>query len=354
MKKNASDNSYRWLGIATAAAVVFGAYFLRPFFTAVVFAAIIAYLFNPIYNRLERRTSKGTAASLTFVISVIAIVLPIVVVFSFSVLQINQLIDDLGAIQPADIGRFGHNMLNSVNQVLASIPGAHPISQEQLAEGIRNAAISLANGLLDFILSSVSGISSFITSFIIYIYVFLNFLTQKEYLVKLFKNLNPLGPSITGLYLDKAGAMTKAMVKGQFVIAFCQGFAEAILIHLAGIQGYFFFFLVILTVLSIIPLGGGVVAIPIGIGLLFTGNIWQGLLILVGHFVIITNIDNVLRPKLVPKNIRLNPALTLLAVFSGLAMFGFLGIVIGPVIIIIIKLTIEAFIESRSKTAHKI
>jgi predicted PurR-regulated permease PerM len=50
----------------------------------------------------------------------------------------------------------------------------------------------------------------------------------------------------------------------------------------------------------------------------------------------------------VPKRIRLDPALTLLAVFSGVAMFGFLGIVIGPVLMIVIKLTIEAYIEANS------
>ncbi len=101
----------------------------------------------------------------------------------------------------------------------------------------------------------------------------------------------------------------------------------------------------ILTVLSIIPLGGGIIVIPIGIIMILLGNIWQGALILAGHFLIVTNEDNILRPKLVPDEARLDPALTLLSVFSGLAFFGFIGIVVGPVIMILIVTTIEVYME---------
>jgi len=59
---------------------------------------------------------------------------------------------------------------------------------------------------------------------------------------------------------------------------------------------------------------------------------------------VVTNIDNVLRPILVPKEARLDPALMLLAVFSGIAMFGFWGIVLGPVLMIIIVTTISVYL----------
>ena len=57
-----------------------------------------------------------------------------------------------------------------------------------------------------------------------------------------------------------------------------------------------------------------------------------------------SNIDNVLRPILVPREARLNSALMLLAVFSGIRMFGFWGIVIGPVLMIVIVTTISVYL----------
>jgi predicted PurR-regulated permease PerM len=74
------------------------------------------------------------------------------------------------------------------------------------------------------------------------------------------------------------------------------------------------------------------------------GNVAGGLFIVLWHLLAVTNIDNFLRPILVPREARLDPALMLLAVFSGIAMFGFWGIVIGPVVMIIIVTTISVYL----------
>jgi predicted PurR-regulated permease PerM len=173
----------------------------------------------------------------------------------------------------------------------------------------------------------------------------MSLLVNQDKLLALFHQINPLGPRISKLYAERTAVMTKAMARGQFIIAFVQGTTDALLLYLAGLHSLFFFFVVLLTALSIIPLGGGIVAIPIGIGMILTGHIWQGALVVLGHILIVTNEDNVMRPRLVPQEARLDPALTLVSVFSGLAMFGFLGIVIGPVIMILIVTTIQVFME---------
>jgi predicted PurR-regulated permease PerM len=88
--------------------------------------------------------------------------------------------------------------------------------------------------------------------------------------------------------------------------------------------------------------------------LLATGNIWQGILVLSFHFAVVTNIDNVLRPHLVPKDARLNSALTILSVFAGISMFGFLGVIIGPVIMIMITTTVHMYLQARSAKAEPV
>jgi predicted PurR-regulated permease PerM len=66
--------------------------------------------------------------------------------------------------------------------------------------------------------------------------------------------------------------------------------------------------------------------------------------VIVFHLIVVTNIDNFLRPILVPKAARLDSALMLLAVFAGIAMFGAWGIVIGPVLMIVIVTTISVYL----------
>ena len=85
--------------------------------------------------------------------------------------------------------------------------------------------------------------------------------------------------------------------------------------------------------------------IPIGVVMALTGNIVQGVFVILFHLLVVTNIDNLLRPRLVPKNARLNSALTLLSVFSGLALFGPAGVIYGPVVMILLITTFEMYAE---------
>ncbi|MDT5065227.1 MAG: hypothetical protein QOK02_1382, partial [Mycobacterium sp.] len=156
--------------------------------------------------------------------------------------------------------------------------------------------------------------------------------------------LNPLGEDVTDLYMAKMGAMVKGTVMGQFVIAVCQGVAGAASIYIAGFHEGFFIFAILLTALSVIPLGGGILSIPVGIGMILFGNVFGGVFVIAFHLVVVTNIDNVLRPILVPREARLDSALMLLAVFAGIAMFGFWGIVIGPVLMIVVVTTISVYL----------
>jgi predicted PurR-regulated permease PerM len=179
---------------------------------------------------------------------------------------------------------------------------------------------------------------------ILFLYVFISLLTNRDSVLTLIRQLNPLGEDVTDLYMAKMGAMVKGTVMGQFVIAVCQGVAGAASIYIAGFHQGFFLFAVLLSALSVIPLGGGVVTIPFGIGMILFGNVFGGVFVIVFHLVVVTNIDNFLRPVLVPKAARLDSALMLLAVSAGIAMLGAWGIVIGPVLMIVIVTTISVYL----------
>ena len=342
-----SQSQKKALGVTTALAILVGIYFLRGYFLLIAFAAIVAFTFNPVYKWLVRHGRRpASAASLTFLVTLLALLIPMGLVIAVSVHQILIMVHD---VTQSGYGTNVHDLLkhavDSVNRAAASIHVSWRLTVDDVTNGLSHALKALQSSLLNTLTASVSSFFAFFSLAIIYIYVFLSLLTKQDVLLKTVHRLNPLGKEISRLYTGRMAAMTKAMVRGQFIIALAQGFTDALLLYLAGMHSTFFFFLLVLTVLSIIPLGGGIVAIPIGIIMLFTGNVWGGLLVIVGHLVIVTNIDNVLRPRLVPREARLDPALTLLAVFSGLGFFGFLGIILGPVLMILIVTTIQVFME---------
>jgi predicted PurR-regulated permease PerM len=244
-----------------------------------------------------------------------------------------------------DLTALGDQILRAINEVLARLPFVHvTVTQESLRHSITTVAQHAGQWFLGFLQTTAGSIVGAIASAIILLYVFLALLVNREKVITLIRRLNPLGEDVTDLYLAKMGAMVRGTVTGQFVIAACQGVAGATSIYIAGFHDGFFIFAILLTALSIIPLGGGIVTIPFGIGMALFGNVAGGIFVVVWHLVVVTNIDNFLRPILVPREARLNPALMLLAVFSGIAMFGFWGIVIGPVLMIVIVTTISVYL----------
>jgi predicted PurR-regulated permease PerM len=87
-----------------------------------------------------------------------------------------------------------------------------------------------------------------------------------------------------------------------------------------------------------------ILTVPVGLVNIFFGDTWQGALIRAGSLFFVSSLDNWLRPKLVSKEAYLNPALVLLSASGGISLFGFLGIVYGPIIMILFVTTIEVYL----------
>jgi predicted PurR-regulated permease PerM len=331
----------------TFVALAIGVLFLQTYLMLVVFSAIMAVLFNPAYNYIIRRgKSKSTASVYTFIFSMSVVIVPLIFVLFITALQISGLISSLQSQEySVNTTDLLNSIINTFNNFLSSVGVSAQITIESVTTTLTDALSSISKSVVENIISAFTGVFSLITAAIIYIYVFLSMLKNQNKIKDLIRKLNPLGDNVSTLYLDRADAMTKATVRGQFIIAFMQGIVSAAFLAIAGMSNLFFFFTLLLTVMSVIPLGAGVITIPIGVIMILTGNIWQGVLVIANHLLIVTNIDNVMRPRLVPKSARLDPALMILSVFSGIALFGFLGIVIGPIIMILIVTTVQIYLE---------
>ena len=337
----------RALAVATVLALGFGAYFLRGYFIMFVVAAVSAYLFNPVFNRLQRRFGKGASAALTLLSAIGAVIVPLGLLLVLGFVQISAMVRSISAwVSQTDLNTLGDKTLDVVNGFFDKVPFLHDVdvTQDMLRERMTTLAQHAGEWSLGLLQGAAGGLAGALTAAVLFIYVFISLLGNRERVLMLIRKLNPLGEEVTDLYLEKMGAMVRGAVFGQFVIALAQGLAGAASIYLAGFHQGFFIFAILLTVLSVIPLGGGIVSIPFGIGMILFGNVFGGIFVIVWHLVVVTNIDNVLRPILVPREARLDSALMLLAVFAGITMFGFLGIVIGPVLMIVIVTTVSVYL----------
>lgn len=94
---------------------------------------------------------------------------------------------------------------------------------------------------------------------------------MREYI----KLLSPFDEKSSEKYFEKSGLIVTASLKGQFIISFVTAVSSALLLFLLNLQQYFMFFVILFTILGMIPLGAGVVMIPIAIIAMISGNFGQ-------------------------------------------------------------------------------
>ena len=167
---------------------------------------------------------------------------------------------------------------------------------------------------------------------IIMLYVMFYFLTMGKRLLDRILYLLPLRPEDEQLLLQRFTSVTRATIKGSLIIGIVQGLICGLAFGLAGIKGPVFWGS-IMVVASIIPAFG--TALVWGhalVILLFMGDMVGVVILAVLCGAVAGNIDNLLRPRLVGKDTEMHDLFVLFGTLAGIAMFGLLGIIIGPII----------------------
>lgn len=343
--------------LTITASLVFGLIFLAPYLAVTILGLLLSFIFYPMYSWLYKKfKSQAKAAWLTTVSSVLIVGLPLIIILTITAAQALNLVDDLTAngiaiIEGESLEQTLEGLTSDLNQRIENITGSREaIDIENVRSFVESTIPNVLRAVSDSIIGIVSGVPTFFTLLIIYFFVFVAGLVNGKKIRKIIEQISPFDKETNKLYLDRLGAMAKAMMKGQFLIALAQGIESAAVLSLFGFADYFLFFAVGFTFLSFIPLGAGIITIPLGILMILLGNVWGGVIVLLNHFLVVTNIDNYIRPKVVPDNARLPAALTILGAFAGVAYFGFLGVIYGPMIMIFITTTIESYIKYKERT----
>jgi len=169
------------------------------------------------------------------------------------------------------------------------------------------------------------------------------FFKDSDKLLKKFMALSPLKDSQEKLLVTKFVTISRATLKGTLVIAIIQGVLMGILFASTGVSSATLWAL-ITVILSLVPLLGTILVwAPVGAFMLLTGSIWQGVVIIVFGGIVVSNVDNLLRPKLVGGEASLHPLLVFLSTLGGIAFFGIVGFLLGPVIIVLLLTLLDIY-----------
>ena len=113
MKTEFTLTQKRALAVATAIAILFGAYFLRGYFILIVVAAVAAYLFTPLFNRLNRRFGTGLSATLTLLAAIASVVVPLALFVFLAVVQITTMVEKVAEwVGRTDLSALGLSLIH--------------------------------------------------------------------------------------------------------------------------------------------------------------------------------------------------------------------------------------------------
>src|SRR3989344_3370704 len=183
------------------------------------------------------------------------------------------------------------------------------------------------------------------TGFSIFIMIFSMFFflrDGKEFVLYL-ESLVPMERKDKHKIFLKFKEVCQATIYGNIIVALIQGIIGGIGFAIFGISNPFLWGIV-MSILALLPFGGtSIVWIPAGVIMLSMGNMFAGIGILLWGGLIVGLIDNILKPKLIGKKTNLHPLLVFVSIIGGLWAFGFIGVLIGPIIAALLIVLLDMY-----------
>lgn len=303
-------------------------YMLRIYMTPIFAAVVISFLVYPAYKFILKKTGDRKVLSGTIII--ISLLLLILIPLStLSGVMYNQIIN-------LD---FSEQRLNDMENTISSLVGV----EISLTEGISKLETMIKTQARETLPSFISYTSNFLISMFIMFFIIFYFLIERDLFLKSFKSILPFSNKGSDYLLDESGNIVKAVLIGQVLTAIVQGVLGMISFLIAGIEGEIFWG-VIMIVLSLIPVVGAfLVWLPAGLFLIFEGQLGWGIFILVWGALVVSQVDNIVRPYFVNRFYEMHPLQTLIGIFVGLEVFGFIGIIIGPLVLSLFIILVKVY-----------
>ena len=345
--------------LATSAMVIL------PFLTAIFWGATLAVLTYPWYERVRKRheqirdsQAKGirgkiaksgdsVAAIWSTLLTLLVICLPIFLVSSIAFGQIGSFVNDAG-------GSGGFEVMSKLDKVvhpLADRLGVHDFSSEkwwetngtEITKSLRTPAANLAKQFGTGLFTMVVALLSM-------------FFFQRDghRLKEPFRVVCGLSAERANGILIKSMQTIQAVFRGTVTVAIIQGTIMGITYAILGVENAVLLGLFSIL-LSIVPLlGAPIIYFPVGMVFLLHGDYLKAGIVLGVGGLIVSQIDNVLKPFFIGNHVQLHPLAIFFFALGGISLFGPIGLMVGPVLLSILLVMYDYLLELKGVTSEEV
>lgn len=307
---------------------------VSPFLSALALSAIIVTICYPLYERILARIprqSKTAAALVTTLLVLVVIVIPVALLFSAVLREAVALYQLLGAREVS--------FLASLEQIEDFAQIYVPAFELNVTEYLRQLASWFASKLGTIFTGTASTLFSFFIAIIGTFYFFADGRKFARWLVR----ISPLPDAEDEKILSRLSRSVRAVTTGVLLIAIIQGILSAVGLAIFGFDRAVLLG-AIAAIGALIPsVGTSIVLVPAVGYLVFVGEFGAAIGLGLWAALAVGLIDNLLAPYLIGRRDAMHPFVILIAVLGGIAFFGPIGFVVGPVVVSFFMVLLELY-----------
>jgi predicted PurR-regulated permease PerM len=314
-------------------------------------------LLSPLHKRLikglDPKSLKGILLknlwSAVFAVGTVVIILIPLLFVGFQcikqIIDLTRMVREVFYTKPdvlADL--FGH-----IGEFIRDITaGQILLTVEDIQRRLLNLLSSSLQDMVHISSDFAWNLGSFFFGLALIMFSLFFFYMDAPYLSHLVLHAIPIRKTYLSALVVKFMDITRNLFLGYIIVAFIQAIMGYIIFHLFQVKGALVFAVLTFICVFIPMIGGSLVWLPLGIIRIIGGDVLGGIIFLIVSGIFISILDNFLRPMFLQNRIQLHPLIIFFAIFGGLSAFGFNGIILGPMVVILFLTVLDLFL-----TEHK-
>ncbi len=323
---------------------------LSPFLSSIIWAILLAMIFYPLFQKLQRLLKKKEFLSAL----IMTLLVLIVIVLPFSLLMASlasEVVDGYHRmeemIKTGQLQAYLERMkeIPILTWILARLGQYIDLSQMDPLPLLLKNLQKISTFIFNQTATLLRGFSTFIAGFFFTLLSLYYLFKDGSRFFKGLKEIVPLPSKERNLLIQRFKDMIYATIYGGILIAIIQGLLGGLSFWVLGLPSPIMWGTA-MALLSFIPIGGtALIWAPAGILLLIGGAVLKGLLLLGLGVFVISMVDNFLRPFFISARTNIHPLLLFFAVLGGIQTFGLIGVVAGPLVATLFLTLIEIYIQ---------
>lgn len=297
----------------------------KVFISALLLAIFLGYLSHPMYEFI-RKFLRGKMVSALFTAFTVTalVVVPLTFLAIELVSELSIIIQKMRvSTVRAEFDALAAQLYNFFGAEYSSDADAGAGLLALLVPSINDTFEAAAAGLIGSLLEGIVG--SFVLVYVLY-YSYVD----GDKAVDTIRDILPMARAHTDQLLREVGQVIKAVFYGSVLTSLLQAMLASIGYYLFGVDNIVFWG-AITFVLALLPvIGPPLVWFPWGVILLLQGETFNGFGLLIYSAIMVSTLDNFIRPKLIGDRAKVHPVVILIGVLGGVVVFGFSGFLLGP------------------------